>query len=131
MGFPGGSDSKESCLQRRRHRFDPWIGKIPWRRKWQSTPVFLPEKSHVQRSRAGYSPWGCRVKQDLVTKPPSLQFILPLTLLTILQSSEISFPSFPILSFKILINVIWPLLKHLLIPVIVSLQPLRSISCAM
>ena len=38
--------------------FYPWIGKIPWRRKWQSTPVFLPGESHGQRSLAGYSPWG-------------------------------------------------------------------------
>ena len=42
----------------RRHGFDPWVGKIPWKRKWQLTPVFLPEKSHRQRSLAGYSPWG-------------------------------------------------------------------------
>ena len=38
--------------------FDPWVRKIPWRRKWQPTPVFLPGKSHRQRSLAGYSPWG-------------------------------------------------------------------------
>ena len=38
--------------------FDPWVGKIPWRRKWQSTPVLLPAQSHGQRSLAGYSPWG-------------------------------------------------------------------------
>ena len=38
--------------------FDPWHGKIPWRRKWQPTPVFLPEKLHRQRSLVGYSPWG-------------------------------------------------------------------------
>ena len=38
--------------------FDPWVTKIPWRRKWQSIPVFLPEKSHVQRSLAGYSSKG-------------------------------------------------------------------------
>ena len=37
--------------------FDPWVRKIPWRRKWQSTPLFLPEKSHGQRSLVGYSPW--------------------------------------------------------------------------
>ena len=36
---------------------DPWDGKIPWRRKWQSTSVFLPGKSHGQRSLGGYSPW--------------------------------------------------------------------------
>ena len=39
-------------------RVDPWIGKIPWRRKWQPSPVFLPGKSHGERSLAGYSPWG-------------------------------------------------------------------------
>ena len=36
---------------------DPWVGKIPWKRKWQPIPVFLPEKSHGQRSLEGYSPW--------------------------------------------------------------------------
>ena len=50
--------SKESTCQCRRHRFDPWVGKIPWRRKWQPTPVFLPAKSNGQRSPVGYSPWG-------------------------------------------------------------------------
>ena len=38
--------------------FNPWVGKIPWRRKWQPTPVFLPGESQGQRSLAGYSPWG-------------------------------------------------------------------------
>ena len=37
---------------------DPWVRKIPWSRKWQPTPVFLPGEFHVQRSLAGYSPWG-------------------------------------------------------------------------
>ena len=40
-------------------RFDPWVGKIPWRRKWQPTPV-LPEKSHGQRSLMAYRLWGCK-----------------------------------------------------------------------
>ena len=40
--------------------FDPWVGKIPWRRAWQPTPVFLPGESHGQRSLAGYSLWGCK-----------------------------------------------------------------------
>ena len=40
--------------------FNPWIRKIPWRRKWQSTPVLLPGKFHGQRSLVGYSPWGCK-----------------------------------------------------------------------
>ena len=43
------------CLQCRRLGFDPWVGKIPWRREWQPTPVFLPGKSHGQRSLVGYS----------------------------------------------------------------------------
>ena len=38
----------------------PWVGKIPWMRTWQPTPVFLPGESHGQRSLAGCSPWGCR-----------------------------------------------------------------------
>ena len=42
----------------KRHRFDPWVRKTPWRRKWQPTPVFLPGKSHGQRSLVGYSPQG-------------------------------------------------------------------------
>ena len=52
---------KESTCQCRRHkkcRFDPWVRKIPWGRKWQPTPVFLPEKFHEQRSLADYSAWG-------------------------------------------------------------------------
>ena len=52
-------------------RFDPRVRKIPWRRKWQSTPVFLPGKTHGQRSCVGYSPWGRKesVRHDLATKP--------------------------------------------------------------
>ena len=46
------------CLQCRRPGFDPWVGKIPWKRSWQSTPLFLPGDSHGQRSLLGYSPWG-------------------------------------------------------------------------
>ena len=50
--------------------FNPWVRMIPWRREWQPTPVFLPGKSHGQRSLPGYSPWGCkRVGHNLVTKP--------------------------------------------------------------
>ena len=44
--------------------FDPWVRKIPWRKKQQPTPVFLPGKSHGRRSPAGYSPWSCRVRHD-------------------------------------------------------------------
>ena len=51
------------CLQSRRPRFDPWVGKICWRRKWPPTPVFWPGEFHGERSLAGYSPWG-RKEQD-------------------------------------------------------------------
>ena len=56
-------------LKCRRGRFDPWVRKILWRRKWQPTPVFFPGKSHGQRSLVGHSPRGCeRVGLNLVTK---------------------------------------------------------------
>ena len=60
MGFPTWLSGKESTCQCMRHRrlvFNLWVGNIPWRRKWQPTPVFLPGKFHGQRSLAGYSPW--------------------------------------------------------------------------
>ena len=56
LGFSSGSDSKESTCKWRRPRFSPWVGKIPWRREWQPTPVFLPGEAHGQRSLVGYSP---------------------------------------------------------------------------
>ena len=59
-GFPGGSDGKSTCLQCGRPRFDPWVGKILWRREWKPTPVLLPGKFHGRRSLVGYSPWGCK-----------------------------------------------------------------------
>ena len=61
MGFPGGASSEEPTCQRRRHRrraFNSWVLKIPWRRAWKLTPVFLPGEAHGQRSLAGYSPQG-------------------------------------------------------------------------
>ena len=58
-GFPGGSVLKNH-LHCRRSGFDPWVGKISWRRAWQSTPVFSPGESHGQRSLAGYNAWGCK-----------------------------------------------------------------------
>ena len=61
LGLPRWFSGKESTCQCRRYRFNPWVRKIPWRGKWQPTPIFLPRKSHGQRSLAGYSPWCCRV----------------------------------------------------------------------
>ena len=48
------------CLQCGRPGFNPWVGKILWRRKWQHTPVLLPGKSHGQRSVVGFNSWGCK-----------------------------------------------------------------------
>jgi len=55
-GFPGGASDIESAYQCRRFGFNPWVGKIPWRRAWQPSPVFLPRESHRQGSLVGYSP---------------------------------------------------------------------------
>ena len=62
-GFPGGTSSKEPTCQWMRLEncgFDPWFGKISWRRKWQPTPVFFPGKSHTQKNLVGCSPCGCK-----------------------------------------------------------------------
>ena len=62
MGFPGGTNGKEpacQCKRCKRLRFNPRVGKIPWRRAWQPTPVFLPGESHGRRSLGG-----CRHHQD-------------------------------------------------------------------
>ena len=67
--FTFSFSGKESTCQCRRHRFDPWVGKILWRRKWQPTPVVLPGKSYGQRSLSGYSPWSHeRDEHDFATK---------------------------------------------------------------
>ena len=61
MGFPGAPSGKEptcQCRKHKRHGFDSWVRKIPWRRAWLSTPVFLPGETHGQRILEGYSPWG-------------------------------------------------------------------------
>ena len=65
-GLPRWLSSKESACQCRRQRrcgFEPWVRKIPWRRKWQPSPIFLPGKSHRQRSLVGHSTWGLKDTQ--------------------------------------------------------------------
>ena len=56
MSYPGGTVVKNlpATAGYARDRFDPWVGKIPWSRKWQPAPAFLPGKFHEQRSLAGY-----------------------------------------------------------------------------
>ena len=67
---PSGEELACHC---RRHRFNLWVRKISWRRKWKPSPVFLPGKSHGRRSLAGYSPWDCRrVGYYLVNKQQHL-----------------------------------------------------------
>ena len=58
MGFPGSSDPKESTSNVEDLGSIPWLGRFPWRRAWQPTPVFLPGESHGQMGLVGYSPWG-------------------------------------------------------------------------
>ena len=61
FSFPGGTSGKElayQCRRCKRHGFSPWVGKIPWGRAWQPTPVSLPGESHGQRSLAGA--WGLK-----------------------------------------------------------------------
>ena len=72
-GLPWWLSGKESACQCGRSGFNPCIGKSPWRRKWQPTPVFLPGKSHGKRSLVSYSPWGCkRIGHKLVNNNSTL-----------------------------------------------------------
>ena len=60
MGLPWWLSGKESACKCQRPGFDPWVVKIPWRREWQPTAVFLLGKSYGQRSLVGYNPWDCK-----------------------------------------------------------------------
>ena len=75
MGFPGDSDGNASACNAGDlgsiPGFDPWVGKIPWRREWQSTPVLLPGKFHQWKSLVGYSPWDCK-ESDMTEQLHSL-----------------------------------------------------------
>ena len=59
--------------------FDPWVGKIPWRREWLPTPVFLPREFHGQRSLVGYCPWDHKESDttEQLTVPPCFFFFFP------------------------------------------------------
>ena len=74
--FPGGTVVKNPPAKAERLRFDPWVGKILWRRKWQPAPVFLPGKFHRQRSLAGYRPWGHK-ELDITEHSSLFQIIYP------------------------------------------------------
>ena len=61
LSWCSGKEFTFQCRRSKSCRFNPWVGKIPWSRKWQPTLVFLPGKFQGQKSLAGYSPRGCRV----------------------------------------------------------------------
>ena len=106
---------KESACQCRKCRFNPWVGKSPWRRKWETTLVFLPRKSHGKRSLAGYSPWGRKesnmteaTKKQLLSLAYRCHFVwycsnIFAPFFCILRTSKICLPPHLIASF----NSIW------------------------
>ena len=69
------AQSVRTCLQCRRLGFDPWVKKIPWRREWQPTPIFLPGEFHGQRSLAGCRPWS--LKESDTTERLHFPFLSP------------------------------------------------------
>ena len=90
QGSPSGPSGKEpdcQCRRHKRHGFDPWVGKIPWKRAWQPTPVFLFGESHGQRRLVGYSSWG--LKESDMTKQLTLLLLLTPTLFFIYFFSKV------------------------------------------
>ena len=81
------SDGKESACNAG-DRFNPRVGKMPWRREWQPTAVFLPGQFHGQRSLAGYSPWGSKTWDT--TKQLTLSFFPLDGIITVLDSLHFS-----------------------------------------
>ena len=65
LGGTGTEEPACQCRRPKRYGFSPWVGTIPWRRKWQPTPVFLPGETHGRRSLAGYSPWSRKQSDTL------------------------------------------------------------------
>ena len=79
IGLPWWLRGETICLECRRPGFSPWVGKMPWRRKWHPTPVLLPGESHGGRSLVGYSPWGR--KESDTTERLHFHFHIPNCLL--------------------------------------------------
>ena len=90
LGLPWWFSGKKSTCQCRRYGFNPWVRKIPWRRKWQPTPVFLPGKSHGQRNLAGYSPQGSQKSQTLLSYTITTKLSLKCIIVTPWSSSELT-----------------------------------------
>ena len=88
LGFPGGSEGKASARNAGAPGSIPGVGKIPWRRKWQSTPGLLPGKYHGQRSLVGYSPWG-RKESDMTEQLHFLSFFQRLRICFAMQGIQV------------------------------------------
>ena len=86
-GFPGWPSGKESACQCRRQGFNPWVGKISYRRAWQPTPVFLPGEFIRQRSLVGYSPWGRKELDTTEIDDYNLVLFIPLIYGSAFQTS--------------------------------------------
>ena len=75
--LPWWLSGKEPACQCRKHRFNPWVRKVPCRWKWQPTPLFLPVKTHGQRSLWSYNPWDHkRIGHNLLTKQQQQKILL-------------------------------------------------------
>ena len=103
MGFPGGASDKESiycCRRCKRNGSDPWVRKMPWGRKWQPTPVFLPGQFHGQRSLRA-TVHGTRHNRSVGELFESLDFqgsskskhLVAATLVSIFKSRDITLPT--------------------------------------
>ena len=85
-GCPGVASGKEpacQCRRRMRRGFDPWVRKMPWRRAWKPTLVFLPGESHGQRILEGYSPWVAEsdtIERAVMHVPSGLSARVPVVL---------------------------------------------------
>ena len=102
--FPGGISGQKLACQSRRCKsrgFDPWVGKILWKRKWQPTAVFLPGESHGWRSLVGYSPWVGVTKSWTRLSDFTFTFFHFHTIVNLIVYSEaLTFPnSYPIVFF--------------------------------
>ena len=88
--FPDGSDGKPPAMWR--PGFDPWVGKIPWRRAWKSTPVFLPGESHGQKNLAGYTPRGHKELDMPEQLAHTHTVVAPIKLIRIIKVASNNFP---------------------------------------
>ena len=95
LGLPWWLGQLRIHLQCTRPRFNPWVGKIPWKMEWLVTPVFLPGEFHGQRSLASYSPWGCK-ELDMTERPTLSLSHLTMTIFIVewMSVSHLSWPIF-------------------------------------